>query len=86
MEISIPGLERAAASGWRGTEEASLGGWLLRAAGGFTGRANSALAIGDPGMPLAAAPFPTRSAIRAAARSTGSSAGVAGPCDPARRR
>jgi ribosomal protein S18 acetylase RimI-like enzyme len=29
------------------------GGWLLRAAGGFTGRANSALAAGDPGMPLA---------------------------------
>jgi hypothetical protein len=29
------------------------GGWLLRAAGGFTGRANSALATGDPGMPLA---------------------------------
>jgi N-acetylglutamate synthase len=28
-------------------------GWLLRAAGGFTGRANSALAAGDPGMPLA---------------------------------
>src|SRR5438270_176346 len=29
-----------------------LGEWLLRAAGGFTGRANSALAAGDPGMPL----------------------------------
>jgi GNAT superfamily N-acetyltransferase len=28
-------------------------GWLLRAAGGFTGRANSALASGDPGVPLA---------------------------------
>ena len=55
MEISIPDLERAAAGGWRATEEARLGGWLLRAAGGFTGRANSALAIGDPGMPLAAA-------------------------------
>jgi N-acetylglutamate synthase len=55
MEISIPDLERAAAAGWRGTEEASLGSWLLRAADGFTGRANSALAVGDPGLPLAAA-------------------------------
>jgi GNAT superfamily N-acetyltransferase len=55
MEISIPDLEHAAAGGWRAPEEARLGGWLLRAAGGFTGRANSALAIGDPGLPLAAA-------------------------------
>jgi GNAT superfamily N-acetyltransferase len=55
MEISIPGLEQAAAGGWRAPEEARLGGWLLRAAGGFTGRGNSALAIGDPGLPLAAA-------------------------------
>lgn len=29
-----------------------MGGWLLRAAEGFTGRANSALAVGDPGLPL----------------------------------
>ncbi len=55
MAISIAALEAAAAGGWRGTEEEAFGGWLLRAAGGFTGRANSALAIGDPGLPLAAA-------------------------------
>ncbi len=53
MLISIDDLERAAAPGWRGLEEAHLGDWLLRAAGGFTGRANSALAAGDPGLPLA---------------------------------
>jgi N-acetylglutamate synthase len=29
-----------------------MGDWLLRAAEGFTGRANSALAAGDPGRPL----------------------------------
>jgi N-acetylglutamate synthase len=53
--ISIENLEHAAAAGWRACEEERLGGWLLRAAEGFTGRANSALAAGDPGMPLAAA-------------------------------
>ena len=36
---------------WQGTEQAHLGGWLLRAGGGFTGRANSALPLGEPGMP-----------------------------------
>lgn len=55
MAISIAALEMAAAAGWRGTEQATLGGWLLRAAEGCTGRANSALAVGDPGLPLAAA-------------------------------
>jgi len=55
MVISIADLEAAAALGWRAPEEARLGGWLLRAAGGFTGRANSALATGDPGLSLAAA-------------------------------
>jgi N-acetylglutamate synthase len=45
-------LERVAALHWRGTEEEWLGGWLLRAADGFTGRANSALPLGDPGLPF----------------------------------
>jgi N-acetylglutamate synthase len=45
-------LERVAAAHWRGTQEEWLGDWLLRAAGGFTGRANSALPLGDPGLPL----------------------------------
>jgi ribosomal protein S18 acetylase RimI-like enzyme len=38
-------LERIAAQGWPGTETAELDGWLLRAGGGFTGRANSALPL-----------------------------------------
>jgi ribosomal protein S18 acetylase RimI-like enzyme len=55
MTISIEDLEHAAAAGWRACEEDRLGSWLLRAAEGFTGRANSALGAGDPGLPLAAA-------------------------------
>jgi GNAT superfamily N-acetyltransferase len=50
--VDVAGLERLAARGWRGTEEGALGDWLLRAGGGFTGRANSALVVGDPGVPL----------------------------------
>ena len=49
---AIDTLERIAAGHWRGGETDALGDWVLRAGSGFTGRANSALAIGDPGMPL----------------------------------
>jgi N-acetylglutamate synthase len=49
---TIAEFERMAAAHWRGTEEEWLGGWLLRAAEGFTGRANSALPLGDPGLPI----------------------------------
>jgi GNAT superfamily N-acetyltransferase len=38
-------LERIAALGWPGTETADVGGWMLRAGGGWTGRANSALPL-----------------------------------------
>src|ERR1700722_12116226 len=52
MTISIPDLEQRAALGWRAPEEERLGDWLLRAADGFTGRANIALSIGHPGLLL----------------------------------
>jgi N-acetylglutamate synthase len=45
-------LEEISAAGWRGLETQWQGDWLMRAAGGFTGRANSALLLGDPGMAL----------------------------------
>ncbi len=45
-------LEASAASGWRPGESARLGGWLLRAAGGFTARANSVLPLRAAGVPL----------------------------------
>ena len=45
----IDTLERLLARTWPGLEQDHLGDWLLRAAHGWTGRANSALAVGDPG-------------------------------------
>lgn len=45
-------LERAAAGLWVAPEQERLGSWLLRSAAGFTGRANSVLPLGDPGLPL----------------------------------
>ncbi|MGX2994724.1 GNAT family N-acetyltransferase [Streptomyces sp. JNUCC 64] len=47
-----PELARVTARAWRPVESERLGGWELRAAGGFTRRANSALPLGDPGLPL----------------------------------
>ncbi|MGY4980452.1 GNAT family N-acetyltransferase [Streptomyces sp. 900105755] len=48
-------LARVAARGWRPVESERLGEWELRAAAGFTRRANSVLPLGDPGLPLDAA-------------------------------
>ncbi|MFB6552425.1 GNAT family N-acetyltransferase [Streptomyces sp. NPDC056405] len=45
-------LARVAARAWRPVESERLGEWELRAAAGFTRRANSALPLGDPGLPL----------------------------------
>ncbi|MDQ3475031.1 MAG: GNAT family N-acetyltransferase [Actinomycetota bacterium] len=51
VSISVKEVEQIAALGWRGRDEAQLGDWLLRAADGFTGRANSALVLGAPAQP-----------------------------------
>lgn len=48
----IVALERAADDAWPAPEHERLGDWYLRAAAGFTNRANSALPLGDPGLPL----------------------------------
>ena len=51
--LGVADLELVAARGWQGRETDRLGDWLLRAGGGFTGRANSALVVGDPGTAVA---------------------------------
>ncbi|WP_370516599.1 GNAT family N-acetyltransferase [Streptomyces acidiscabies] len=45
-------LSRVAARSWLPVESSPLGDWELRAAAGFTRRANSVLPLGDPGVPL----------------------------------
>ncbi|HVV13222.1 GNAT family N-acetyltransferase [Amycolatopsis sp.] len=45
-------LELLCADAWQPVTGYKLGDWRLRAADGFTGRANSALAVGDPGVPV----------------------------------
>ncbi|MEU5256782.1 GNAT family N-acetyltransferase [Streptomyces longwoodensis] len=45
-------LARVSARAWPPVERERLGAWELRAASGFTRRANSVLPLGDPGVPL----------------------------------
>jgi GNAT superfamily N-acetyltransferase len=45
-------LEETASRAWPAVETSRLGAWTLRAAAGFTRRANSALVAGEPGVPL----------------------------------
>lgn len=56
LALGLDALEDVAADGWRPLEQAWIGvqgrGWRLRAAAGFTGRANSVLPLGDPGLPV----------------------------------
>jgi GNAT superfamily N-acetyltransferase len=48
----IIALERMADEAWPAPVTERLGDWILRAAEGFTNRANSALPLGDAGMPI----------------------------------
>ncbi|MGW1548378.1 GNAT family N-acetyltransferase [Streptomyces sp. NPDC002346] len=45
-------LAHVCARAWQPVESEPLGDWQLRAAEGFTRRANSVLPLGDPGVPL----------------------------------
>ncbi len=53
--ISPEDMQRICSAGWPARETAALGSWQLRAHAGLTGRANSAMAVGDPGVALAEA-------------------------------
>ncbi|MDX6245171.1 MAG: N-acetylglutamate synthase [Frankiales bacterium] len=52
LDASVPEVQRMSALSWQALETERLGGWRLRAGAGFTGRANSVLPLGDPGLPL----------------------------------
>ncbi|WP_394830593.1 GNAT family N-acetyltransferase [Pendulispora rubella] len=52
MPLDAESLARITAEGWPALETEPLGRWVLRASAGFTRRANSVLAVGDPGMPV----------------------------------
>ncbi len=53
--LSVADLERVMSAHWLPRDHQHLGEWLLRAANGFTNRANSVLAIGSSGLPPAGA-------------------------------
>ncbi|MEV5818267.1 GNAT family N-acetyltransferase [Micromonospora harpali] len=52
---AVVALELASDEAWPAPTRGRLGDWLLRSAEGWTGRANSALPVGDPDRPLPAA-------------------------------
>ncbi|HET8718131.1 MAG TPA: GNAT family N-acetyltransferase [Nocardioidaceae bacterium] len=52
LRVPAGKAERIANAGWPAVHAEPLGDWLLRAADGFSTRANSALVLGDPGRPL----------------------------------
>ena len=50
--VSVARLQAVCSAGWPARETAPLGDWQLRASNGITGRANSVMAVGDPGRPV----------------------------------
>jgi N-acetylglutamate synthase len=52
---AVARVENLCADAWPARVDRPLGAWRLRASGGFTGRANAAVAVGDPGVPVPAA-------------------------------
>jgi GNAT superfamily N-acetyltransferase len=54
-QLSAAELQRVCWAGWPARDVEMLGEWALRAHDGVTGRANSAMTVGDPGRPVAGA-------------------------------
>ncbi|QNN51715.1 GNAT family N-acetyltransferase [Nocardioides mesophilus] len=55
LRVTAEQAERRALAGWPPVVAEPLGSWVLRAADGFSARANSVLAVGPPGLPVPAA-------------------------------
>jgi N-acetylglutamate synthase len=55
MRVSAEQACRLSNASWPAIHTRPLGDWLLRASGGFSARANSVMAVGDPGVPFAEA-------------------------------
>ncbi len=53
IDVDTTTLTQITSRGWPPLESEMLGDWELRAAGGFTGRANSVAAVGSPGIDTA---------------------------------
>jgi N-acetylglutamate synthase len=51
LRVSPDEAQRRAVDFWPPLEQLPLGDWVLRAADGFSARANSVLTVGDPGRP-----------------------------------
>ncbi len=52
LRVSAEEACRLSNESWPAVVTEPLGDWLLRASGGFSARANSVMATGDPGVPL----------------------------------
>jgi len=52
MRVSAEQACRLTNASWPAVHTRPLGDWLLRASGGFSARANSVMAVGDPGVPF----------------------------------
>ncbi|MDQ1664247.1 MAG: N-acetylglutamate synthase [Actinomycetota bacterium] len=50
--VSAAEMQEMCSAGWPARESARLGTWQLRAHAGITGRANSALTVGNPGLAM----------------------------------
>jgi ribosomal protein S18 acetylase RimI-like enzyme len=51
LRVPVEVAEHRALESWPAVEVERIGDWVLRASGGFSARANSALLLGEPGAP-----------------------------------
>ena len=52
LRVPVDTAEQRAVASWPPLETDRVGAWVLRASGGFSARASSALLVGDPGRPF----------------------------------